>query len=198
MLLLATHLSSSVASLTSLASRVAQATALITAAALPMPFPIPSACDACEPFLPPPPPPASRRHLSTADASGCVPRESFIPLAFPTARLVRSNLGGAGGRCTSYDECDELQTASTPHEIYFSNVAEDDAGVQVDLRITNESEYRAWTASNGGASLNGFKLPERQFGVVHLLGPRAASQVTPDSSARFPAEVPSDSAPPRR
>ena len=35
----------------------------------------------------------------------------------------------------------------------------------VDLRITNESEYRAWDASMNG--ING------AFGVVNLLGPRA-------------------------
>ena len=74
---------------------------------------------------------------------------------FSGARLVRSNLGGLGGRCAEPDECAETQTATTPRELYFSNVlslvdplastftARTDA---VDLRVTNQSEYRAWSA----------------------------------------------------
>ena len=39
----------------------------------------------------------------------------YIMLDFNTS-LVRSNLGGQGGRCTELGACDELQTTSTPHE----------------------------------------------------------------------------------
>ena len=46
----------------------------------------------------------------------------YIMLDFNTS-LVRSNLGGQGGRCTELGACDELQTTSTPHELYFRDIA---------------------------------------------------------------------------
>ena len=35
----------------------------------------------------------------TADSLTCMPRDAFIALSFEHARMVRSNLGGRGGRC---------------------------------------------------------------------------------------------------
>ena len=54
---------------------------------------------------------------------------------------MRSNLGGQGGRCTVLGACDELQTSTTPHEIYLTGVGVDPAdGLSVDLRIVNTTE----------------------------------------------------------
>lgn len=63
---------------------------------------------------------------------------------FEKAQVVRSNLGGMGGRCDNLTQCVELEAPNTPHEIYISRAAVrlDRAGL-TDLRITNTSEYRA-------------------------------------------------------
>ena len=98
--------------------------------------------------------------------SVCTPQEAFTALSFATARLVRSNLGGQGGRCVNmtYDVnesytwdllCDEEQSPSTPHEILMRGLGTTPDNNRIDLRITNESEYRAWReAINGIKSSN--------------------------------------------
>ena len=49
--------------------------------------------------------------------------------------LVRSNLGGLGGRCDSAGLCTELQKDTTPREIYLRNVGRmADSGEPVDVR----------------------------------------------------------------
>ena len=98
----------------------------------------------------------------------------FALINFNTS-LVRSNLGGAGGRCSTPGLCEELQTAVTPHEVYISRVT--DLGKLrgrnetswVDLRITNETEYRAWNPN-----INGIRNAESgAFGAINLLSPRS-------------------------
>ena len=64
----------------------------------------------------------------------------FTHLNFENAFMVRSNLGGQGGKCTTVGVCDELQSAATPHEVYIRNVATGPNGERIDLRITNATE----------------------------------------------------------
>jgi hypothetical protein len=102
-------------------------------------------CDTCQPLQ-------HRRILQPHDvdsndvsnvtsSTDCIPLGSFLSLSFAEATLVRSNLGGQGGRCTVLGVCDELQTASTPREIYFRNVGiEPNTFHSIDLRITNHTE----------------------------------------------------------
>lgn len=95
----------------------------------------------------------------------CVPRGSFTPLDFPSSTLVRSNLGGQGGKCTSTAICDEVTNSGTPHEVYIRNVATSPAGASVDLRITNASEYKASRPENNGLTAT------KYFAEVNLFGP---------------------------
>ena len=75
------------------------------------------------------------------ELSSCSIPEAFVALDFNRASLVRSNLGGIGGRCaTAAGQCEETQTESTPHEILIRHVAVDDALGSINLRITNQSE----------------------------------------------------------
>ena len=102
----------------------------------------------------------------------------YIMLDFNTS-LVRSNLGGQGGRCTELGACDELQTTSTPHELYFRDIAisydkltGSASKLGIDLRVTNTTEYRAWNPN-----LNGIKRRSGgAFGSINLLGPRHHTQ----------------------
>lgn len=96
----------------------------------------------------------------------CQPRDTFTLITLVDAILVRSNLGGVGGRCNANQRerplngsspgghwCSEGETTnSTPHELYLARVGFTPTQEQIDLRITNVSEYRAWNANvNGGA-----------------------------------------------
>ena len=67
---------------------------------------------------------------------GCTPQPSFVKINFDDAHLIRSNLGGQGGRCSSTDLCEETcapcagQTCTEAeclgkmeHEIFIKNVA---------------------------------------------------------------------------
>ena len=77
-------------------------------------------------------------------ASGevCTDRDSFVLIDFENAGIVRSNLGGLGGRCTEENFADGVvctdgaTTPSTPHDIYLSNVGRTRNGETVDIRIT--------------------------------------------------------------
>ena len=93
-----------------------------------------------------PPPPAPPGVLTE-----CEPPTAFAYINFEPSTLVRSNLGGQGGRCTTEGLCAEAPDALTPHEIYIRNVVPArSADDPIDLRITNQSEYanRArWRAS---------------------------------------------------
>ena len=108
-----------------------------------------------------------------------MPRDSFTPIGFDIAKLIRSNLGGKGGRCVTPGLCEELQTESTPREILYQTVGFTRpplAYEAIDLRVTNETEYRAWRIR-----LNGIKRQRTgdsfgYFGVINLLGPRAPGQ----------------------
>ena len=127
-----------------------------------------------------------RTQASVVDGIGtsltCLPRVSFTVLSFEHASLVRSNLGGLGGRCSRAGRCVEgAPLASTPHEIYFANVGRVTSATgggehSLDVRIVNESQYRAWNVN-----INGIKRRRRDgvagnFGVINLLGPRDSSQ----------------------
>ena len=112
----------------------------------------------------------------------CQPRD-FTPIGFDVATLVRSNLGGKGGRCETDGLCEEyLPAANAPsatREVLYKTVGFTRPPLPyeaIDLRITNESEYRAWRVR-----LNGIKRRTQgditgYFGVINLLGPRALGQ----------------------
>lgn len=95
--------------------------------------------------------------VNALDYPECQPPNTFTQLTFANARLARSNLGGLGGRCDAKPElCTHGSTTSMPHEIYIEGIAsiKEDGGeghsernVQVDLRITNMSEYRGWNVN---------------------------------------------------
>ena len=84
------------------------------------------------------------------DAFFCVPGDSFDQIKFDDAQLSYSNLGGLGGRCDRADgNCLYILNATeAPQEIYYENVGSTSRtyplGTQIDLRITNETEYRSW------------------------------------------------------
>ena len=133
----------------------------------------------------------------------CRPRESFTQLQInENSKLILSNLGGQGGRCvtTTYKDgstaqWSELCEERDPIDSGVGNNANnmhiliENVGAQTDytttpptsrpvwMRITNESEYRAWrTVHNGIKRTGGAASNAGFFGVVNLLGPRLASQ----------------------
>ena len=125
--------------------------------------------------------PAVAQHVgrSLQSAVACMERDSFTPVGFDIATLVRSNLGGMGGRCTTEGLCVEPQTASTPHEIYYQTVGVTRSGEPIDMRITNQSEYRGWNIRLNGIKKNSKGSQTGYFGVVNLLGPRSTDQSGP-------------------
>lgn len=117
-----------------------------------------------------PPPPPFAPGFASPSSRPCVERGSFSAIDFSTALLARSNLGGQGGRCDAVETAAGMclaigRDSNTPHELYFSGVGRDG----LDLRITNESEYRAWRSVRNGIKIDGHGA----HGVVNLLGPRA-------------------------
>ena len=59
------------------------------------------------------------QHGRRADTSlECISRDSFTNLDFSSGQLLRSNLGGVGGRCTEPGACLENHTADTPAEVH--------------------------------------------------------------------------------
>ena len=72
----------------------------------------------------------------------CTPPNSFTHIDFTRATLVRSNLGGLGGRCGTPGLC--IESNSPLREIYIRDVGYDSsAGTayqRFDMRITNETE----------------------------------------------------------
>ena len=109
--------------------------------------------------------------VRTGRTGWCIPRGSFVNLDFNEARLYRSNIGGQGGRCWIADQCDEqlvdtdatdiglLAGANTVHEMYIRGIATNSidplyatggsigGGEQVDLVVTNTTEYKSWDTS---------------------------------------------------
>ena len=67
-------------------------------------------------------------------SQGCTPEDSFVHIDFNNAELVRSNLGGQGGRCSSTavctetcgscagDTCTAAECVGMREEIYIKNV----------------------------------------------------------------------------
>ena len=76
---------------------------------------------------------------------------------------VRFGLLLAGGRCNDVtfesgfypwsSVCDEQEGPSTPPEVYIRNIGTAPGGVPIDLRITNETVYRAWNVNLNGGGL---------------------------------------------
>lgn len=77
-----------------------------------------------------------------------------------------------GGRCRDPSLCLEAQTPNTPEEIYISNVGVTPDGAPVDIRITAETEYRAWREDRNGIKRQEVGDTVGFFGVVNLLGER--------------------------
>jgi len=100
-----------------------------------------------------------------------------VDINFDNASVVRSNLGGQGGRCASLNECDEIETPTTPHEVLIRDIGTNTLGSSepIDMRITNITEYHAWRTRWNGVKRTGV-AGESSFGVVNLLGPRDPTQ----------------------
>ena len=73
--------------------------------------------------------------LEAPEVLGCTPAQSFVRMTPDNANLVRSNLGGQGGRCSSTSLCEETCApcagelcteaecaGKMAQEIYFTNV----------------------------------------------------------------------------
>lgn len=113
----------------------------------------------------------------------CQPPEDFTNLDFQNSLLVRSNLGGLGGRCgTEMSEwCVEVPSISggSDHDIYIARVGHlPHRGEQIDLRIVNETEYRPWNNLING---------KRRHGTArrpHTNHPRACTAVSVVKRAR--------------
>ena len=131
-------------------------------------------------------------HAVHPTSPDCIERNSFVFLDFDNGAsdtsscdgiLEHSNLGGLGGKCTMVGQeglCRSgAPNASTPHEILMRDIGYlglatigDRLSESIDLRITNESEYRGYnTIFNGIKASSGAK---GCFGVINLLAPRAA------------------------
>ena len=128
-----------------------------------------------------------------AAPGACISLQSFtnVDLTDDTT-IVRSNLGGQGGRCVTTpatatspavpwsDVCDEQCDIATgecdsPPELYLATVAymTDSSGTTcVNMRITNLTEYRAWQTTNNGVKLATGATDSGSFGVINLLAPR--------------------------
>ena len=97
---------------------------------------------------------------------------------------MRSNLGGLGGRCTEAPDsglCLESQAvtqANDIREVRFQGIATarqtdgDGTPIPIDLRIVNETEYRAWNIRLNGIKRQMVGSRSGAFGVINLKGPR--------------------------
>ena len=110
----------------------------------------------------------------------------YTPFSFDNAILQRSNLGGLGGRCTDTTLCTEMQSvtqANDLREVRFTLVANSKtldsstgSAIPIDLRVTNETEYRAWNIRLNGIKRQTLGDKSGFFGVINLKGPRLAVQ----------------------
>jgi hypothetical protein len=115
--------------------------------------------------------------VGRAADSPCVLPGSFQYFSFEAARLRTSNLGGLGGRCVDSACTGGATDASTPHELYIENIGVlPTTGQTVDLRITNETEYRAFNVNGNGIKFEEGSTTIGLFGTINLLGPRLATQ----------------------
>lgn len=102
------------------------------------------------------------------EAVRCAVPGSFTNLDLQYATMIRSNLGGQGGRCSKWNRCEEPETAETPHEIRIADVGVHRLnGKAIDLRITNESEYFGYNTDVNGISVRS----GGSFGVINLRAP---------------------------
>ena len=89
---------------------------------------------------------------------------------FEQAKLTTNNLGGLCGRnckpagspiaynrntglCTFTDTSEPdtgKQCDSSPHELYYANLGKTDSKLQVDLRVTNLTEYFPYNSNENG------------------------------------------------
>jgi hypothetical protein len=126
----------------------------------------------------------------------CTPIDAFTSLNFATAHVVRSNLGGAGGRCVDttysdgrsvywYELCDERQPSvnvpETPSglgnmHVLIRGLGSTPAGEPISLLVRNESEYRPWNSRHNGVKRSREGSNAGSFVAINLLGPRSASQ----------------------
>ena len=110
----------------------------------------------------------------------CQPTEDFNEIRFDNSRLAFSNVGGRGGRCDTGTEhqqgvdaaqlCSQgARTSDTPHELYIENVGrEPNGGGQMDLVVTNETEYRPWNMLLNGIVRQELGGQSGYFGAVNL------------------------------
>ena len=145
-----------------------------------------------------PPPESEARHNLThvhACCSGGVGADFYTPFSFDNAILQRSNLGGLGGRCTEASLCTEMQSVTQVNdlrEVRFALVANsktlDEQGnaIPIDLRVTNETEYRAWNIRlngkpNASPAAHLTTSPNRR---MHVCVPSASQRATQALSGR--------------
>ena len=76
--------------------------------------------------------------MATASRTLCEPR-TFTQISFANASLVRSDLGGAGGRCDLEPSMCTGAPDPAARDVYIAGVGTE-RGERIDLRITNESE----------------------------------------------------------
>ena len=121
----------------------------------------------------------------------CIERGSFVDINFESQSqpgtcngiLEHSNLGGLGGRCTmsgAEDLCIQTgaPTATTPTDIRFRGVGTSATGERIDMRITNETEYRGYNTEINGLKRSLTTSGEAGcFAVLNLLAPRTASRI---------------------
>ena len=98
----------------------------------------------------------------------CLAHDAMLTLAL---RMHRR-----GGRCTTPGLCLEMQSPTTPPEMYIANVGLAPGGCQIDLRITNQSKFRAWSSNMNGVKREVAGSTYGYFGVINLLGPRDPRQ----------------------
>ena len=109
--------------------------------------------------------PAAAPAAAPTAAPACVPRNSFTSLSLDEATLVRSNLGGLGGRCVDRtfcavnkrspefianggcptnhifhvrwnETCEEPQTAATPRNLYLRGIgSEEGMRIRIGMRM---------------------------------------------------------------
>ena len=109
-----------------------------------------------------------------AETLPCLHSDSFVDITFDAAAVIHSNLGFQGGQNgTAHDG---LPSTSVPPTILLGPVGRHPGlNVDINLRISNLTEYRAFNAIEN----NGIKERSNgSFGVVNLLGPQ------PDRSYR--------------
>ena len=150
------------------------------------------------------------------EQSTCKPRESFVQIGFAQATLVRSNIGGQGGRCWLEGECQftvapkdpndalELPGSNTDHEMYITNIGINSMdpkysvdgvssgnGEQVDLVVTNLTEYRSWNTNwnwvkNIDSVLSDSKLTDAEVELIRSeLGNGVGSQASGYPGAQY-------------